>query len=177
RVLTRRIAHLIGERDVSPFAILAITFTNKAAGEMKERVAELVGSVANRMWVSTFHSACVRILRREATRFGYKSSFSIYDAADSLRLVTYCLRDLDLDTKRFPPRSIRASISNAKNELIDHETFALQGNGYFHEQVTEVYRLYQQRLVEASAMDFDDLLKVAVELLGAFPEVLSYYQD
>jgi DNA helicase-2/ATP-dependent DNA helicase PcrA len=177
RVLTFRIAHLIQDLEVSPYQILAITFTNKAASEMKERVGELVGAVVDSMWVSTFHSACVRILRREASRFGYKSSFSIYDAADSLRLITYCLRDLDLDTKRFPPRNIRAAISNAKNELIDHETFASQGSGYFHEQVSEVYRLYQQRLVEASAMDFDDLLKVTVELFGAFPDVLSYYQD
>ncbi|MDH3605751.1 MAG: DNA helicase PcrA [Acidimicrobiia bacterium] len=177
RVLTYRIAHLVDDLEVSPYQILAITFTNKAASEMKERVGHLVGPVVDSMWVSTFHSACVRILRREATRFGYNSSFSIYDSADSLRLITYCLRDLDLDTKRFPPRSIRAAISNAKNELVDHETFAAQGSGYFHEQVSEVYRLYQQRLMEASAMDFDDLLKVTVELLGAFPEVLSHYQD
>jgi DNA helicase-2/ATP-dependent DNA helicase PcrA len=177
RVLTHRIAHLISDLDVSPYQILAITFTNKAANEMKERVGQLVGNVVDSMWVSTFHSACVRILRREASRLGYSSGFSIYDDADALRLVTYCLRDLDLDPKRFPPRSIRAAISNAKNELVDHETFVTQGSGFFHEQVSEVYRLYQQRLLEASAMDFDDLLKVTVELFGAYPDVLGRYQE
>lgn len=176
RVLTYRIAHLIRDLGVSPHAILAITFTNKAADEMKERVTSLVGRVAQSMWVSTFHSACVRILRREAHRLGYKSAFSIYDAADSLRLITMCVSDLDLDPKRFPPRSIRGAISNAKNELIDFETYRSQDSGFYHEQVADVYRLYQQRLLEASAMDFDDLLMVTVELLGAFPDVLSQYQ-
>ncbi len=177
RVLTYRIAHLVRDLKVPPQAILAITFTNKAANEMKERVASLVGGAIGSMWVSTFHSACVRILRREASRFGYRTGFSIYDEADSLRLVTQCLKDLDLDSKRFPPRTIRASISNAKNDLIDYETFASTGDGFFHEQVADVYRLYQQRLLEASAMDFDDLLMVTVELFGAFPDVLSQYQQ
>jgi DNA helicase-2/ATP-dependent DNA helicase PcrA len=176
RVLTRRIAHLIQDLDVPPHAILAITFTNKAAAEMQERVAALVGPMARSMWVQTFHSACSRILRREAHRLGYRSAFSIYDGADSLRLISLCVRDLDMDPKRFPPRNIRAAISNAKNELIDYETFAQSDVGFFHEKIADVYRLYQQRLVEASAMDFDDLLMVTVELLQAFPDVLAAYQ-
>jgi len=177
RVLTYRIAHLIRDLGVSPFSILAITFTNKAADEMKQRVTQLIGGVARGMWVSTFHSACVRILRRDASLLGYRSSFSIYDDIDALRLVEYCVRDLDLDSKRFPPRGIRAAISSAKNELIDFESFASQGAGPYHERVAEVYRLYQQRLLEASAMDFDDLLMVTAELLDVFPDVLEHHQD
>ncbi|MGH8911918.1 MAG: DNA helicase PcrA [Acidimicrobiia bacterium] len=177
RVLTHRIAHLIRDRRMRPEQILAITFTNKAANEMRERVAGLVGGVRRSMWVSTFHSACVRILRAEAHRLGYRSGFSIYDEADSVRLMTQVVKDLDLDTKRFPPRTVKATISNAKNELIDYETFTAAGDGFYHEQVSDMYRLYQQRLLEASAMDFDDLLMITVELLGAFPDVARQYQE
>ena len=177
RVLTYRVAHLIRDLDVSPWDVLAITFTNKAAGEMKERVGRLVGRAARTMWVSTFHSACVRILRREAPRLGYRSGFTIYDSRDSLRAVTLVVRDLGLDTKKFPPRSIRATVSKAKNELIDYEAFGGQGYGFHHEIVADVYRLYQQRLLEASAMDFDDLLMVTTVLFDAFPDLLEHYQD
>jgi DNA helicase-2/ATP-dependent DNA helicase PcrA len=177
RVLTHRVAHLIRDLGVSPYSILAITFTNKAANEMKERVGRLVGGVSRGMWVSTFHSACVRILRRDASVLGYKSAFTIYDDLDSRRMVEWCVRDLDLDPKRFPPKGIRAAISNAKNELVDYESFAAQGTGLYHDKVSDVYRLYQQRLLEASAMDFDDLLMITVELFGAFPKVLEHYQS
>ena len=176
RVLTYRIAHLIRDLRVAPDSILAITFTNKAANEMKERVGALVGGMVRSMWVSTFHSACVRILRREVSRLGYKSAFTIYDEADALRLLRMVIKDLDLETKRFPERAMKSVISKAKNELVDYESFADQGDGFFHEQVADIYRLYQQRLVEASAMDFDDLLMVTVELFAAFPEVLEHYQ-
>jgi len=177
RVLTYRIAYLVRDLGVPPSAMLAITFTNKAADEMKERVAALVGGAVRNMWVSTFHSACVRMLRREVSRLGYRSSFTIYDAQDSLRAITLAIKDLNLDSKKFPPRMIRETISSAKNELIDYETFASQSAGFYHENVADVYRLYQQRMVEASAMDFDDLLMVTVELFGAFPNVLEHYQE
>ena len=177
RVLTYRIAHLIRDLGLAPDSILAITFTNKAADEMRTRVAHLVGRATRSMWVSTFHSACVRILRREAPRLGYRSGFTIYDEDDSVRMLTICIRDLDLDPRRFPPKAIKAAVSKAKNELIDYEAFASSGDGFYHEQISDVYRLYQQRLLEASAMDFDDLLMITVELFGAFPEVLAQYQE
>jgi DNA helicase II / ATP-dependent DNA helicase PcrA len=179
RVLTHRIAWLITESRVSPFEILAITFTNKAADEMKSRVAALVGPVAQRMWISTFHSACVRILRKDAERLGYKSSFTIYDQADSVRLTGYVIRDLNLDAKRFPPRTVHSIISTAKNELVDFERFADQARarGPYDRKIADVYREYQRRLLAASAMDFDDLLMVTVNLLEACPDVLARYQQ
>ncbi|MHB9853081.1 DNA helicase PcrA [Streptomyces krungchingensis] len=176
RVLTHRIAHLLAERHVHPGQILAITFTNKAAGEMKERVEQLVGPRANAMWVMTFHSACVRILRRESKKLGFTSSFSIYDAADSKRLMALVCRDLDLDPKRFPPKSFSAKISNLKNELIDEEDFANQAADGFEKTLAQAYALYQSRLREANALDFDDLIMTTVNLLRAFPDVAEHYR-
>ena len=176
RVLTHRIAYLLAARGAQPGQILAITFTNKAAGEMKERVAALVGPRAKAMWVSTFHSACVRILRRESKRLGMSSSFSIYDAGDSQRLLTMVCRDLDLDPKRFPPRSMGAQISNLKNELVDWETYASQAATPSEEVLSEIYRTYQRRLRDANAFDFDDLIMTTVNLLQAFPEAAEHYR-
>ncbi|MEF9523168.1 DNA helicase PcrA [Streptomyces anthocyanicus] len=176
RVLTHRIAHLLAERNVHPGQILAITFTNKAAGEMKERVEQLVGPRANAMWVMTFHSACVRILRRESKKLGFTSSFSIYDAADSKRLMALVCRDLDLDPKRFPPKSFSAKISNLKNELIDEEDFAAQAADGFEKTLAQAYAMYQSRLREANALDFDDLIMTTVNLLRAFPDVAEHYR-
>ncbi|KPL32044.1 ATP-dependent DNA helicase PcrA [Streptomyces anulatus] len=176
RVLTHRIAHLLAERGTHPGQILAITFTNKAAGEMKERVEQLVGPRANAMWVMTFHSACVRILRRESKKLGFTSSFSIYDAADSKRLMALVCRDLDLDPKQFPPKSFTAKVSNLKNELIDEETFAGQAADGFEKTLAQAYALYQARLREANALDFDDIIMTTVHLLQAFPDVAEHYR-
>jgi len=177
RVLTHRIAWLIKEQGISPFEILAITFTNKAADEMKTRVEALVGPVAQKMWVSTFHSACVRILRRDAKRLGYKSSFTIYDQADAERLTTYVLRDLNIDPKRFPPRSVHAVISQAKNDLVDFDTYGAQAKTIYERRIAQVYAEYQRRLLANSAMDFDDLLMVTVDVLRTNPDVLAHYQN
>ena len=177
RVLTHRIAWLISELRLSPFEILAITFTNKAAEEMRERVAALVGPVARRMWVSTFHSACVRILRRDAARLGYRSNFTIYDQADAVRLTSYVVRDLGLDAKKFQPRAMHAYISAAKNELVDFESYSARARTIMERRVGDVYREYQQRLLAANAMDFDDLLLVTVNLFQACPDVLEHYRQ
>ncbi len=176
RVLTRRIAWLIAERNAHPGSILAITFTNKAAAEMRERVEDLVGRRARIMWVSTFHSACVRILRKEIDRFGYKSSFSIYDAADSKRLMTLVCRELDLDPKRYQPRAVLNWISNQKNELVDHEDAAKNAQNHLEETYAEAYGRYQQKLRDANALDFDDLIMTTVHLFQAFPEVRETYR-
>ncbi|HET9873407.1 MAG TPA: UvrD-helicase domain-containing protein [Propionibacteriaceae bacterium] len=176
RVLTRRIAYLVSERHVHPGSVLAITFTNKAAAEMRTRVLELVGNRAKLMWVSTFHSACVRILRAEIGRFGLSRTFSIYDDADAKRLMQLVARDLDLDAKRFPVRSILNWVSTCKNELVDHETAAERATHGNEETFAEAYREYQRRLVAANALDFDDLIQTTVHLFQAFPDVREQYR-
>ena len=178
RVLTRRIAHLIATRRARPGEILAITFTNKAAAEMRERVAALIGPVGGRMWVSTFHSACVRILRREHEAAGLRSTFSIYDAADSTRLVTLVVRELGIDSKRFTPKAFAHRISDLKNELVTPEDFAecAVTSNPFERHLVEVYRAYQARLGAANALDFDDLIMRAVRLLQTRPAVAEMYR-
>ncbi|WP_375001992.1 DNA helicase PcrA [Aeromicrobium sp. CTD01-1L150] len=176
RVLTRRIAWLIAARGAHPGSILAITFTNKAAAEMRDRVAELVGGASRAMWVSTFHSACVRILRREAHRFGYTSTFSIYDAADSRRLMTLVCRDLGYDPKRVNPRAVLNWVGGLKNELVDHESAGSRVSNPTEELYVDAYQHYQQRLRAANAMDFDDLIMSTVHLFQAFPEVRETYR-
>ncbi|HXF01056.1 MAG TPA: UvrD-helicase domain-containing protein [Solirubrobacterales bacterium] len=176
RVLTYRIAYLLATGQAQPSEILAITFTNKAAGEMRERVEQLVGRVSRLMWVMTFHSACARILRAEAERLGYKRAFTIYDQADSLRMVKRCLEELDVDPKRFPPRAIRAQISAAKSQLIDADEYSAAQGSHFERTAADVYRLYERRMLEANAMDFDDLLVRTVNLLELFEDVRERYR-
>jgi DNA helicase-2/ATP-dependent DNA helicase PcrA len=176
RVLTNRIAYLLAARDATPGEILAITFTNKAAGEMKERVAALVGPRARSMWVSTFHSMCVRILRAESKSLGVSSSFSIYDADDSRRLMTQVGRELDLDPKRYPPRSLAAQVSNLKNELVTPESWSNTASTAHEKVLAEAYTRYQRRLNEARAFDFDDLIMATVGLLQQHPDLAEHYR-
>src|ERR1700676_269330 len=176
RVLTHRVAHLIASGDATPWEILAITFTNKAADEMRARLVGLIGPVADRMWVSTFHAACVRMLRSHADRLAYRKSFTIYDDTDSRRLVEHILRDLNIDAKKLPARSVQAAISAAKAELAFADSYAAAARSVFERRIADVYQEYEQRLTAASAMDFDDLLLLTVKLFQVAPDVLDAYR-
>ncbi|HEY2372959.1 MAG TPA: UvrD-helicase domain-containing protein [Gaiellaceae bacterium] len=176
RVLTRRIAHLLGAVGVKPPEILAITFTNKAAAEMRDRVIDLVGPPASAAWVMTFHAACGRILRREAPRLGYRTNFTIYDSADQLRLTKQCLEELERDPKRFTPRGIHSQISNAKNQLIGPEEYKSRVASFYDQTVAEAYELYQRKLFGSNAVDFDDMLYLTVDVLERFPEAREKWQ-
>src|SRR5207344_1468543 len=170
RVLTYRVAHLIHACGVKPNEILAITFTNKAAGEMRERLEDLLGGVARSIWILTFHSACGRILRREAPRLGYRTNFTIYDQADQIRLTKACLEELERDPKRFVPRGIHSQISTAKNNLVGPEEYRQRVSSFYDQTVADVYDLYQRRMFASNALDFDDMLFLTVQLLENFPE-------
>jgi DNA helicase-2/ATP-dependent DNA helicase PcrA len=176
RVLTHRIAYLLATGAARPGEILAITFTNKAAAEMRDRVGRLVGRSVRAMWVTTFHSACARMLRVDAERLGYSKGFTIYDQADSLRMLKRCLTELGVDPKRFPPRAIHSKISGAKNQLIDSDSYNETAHGEFEEIVAEAFPLYEKRMREANAMDFDDLLVRTVNAMELFPEVRERWQ-
>lgn len=176
RVLTHRIGYLLVEKQVNPYNILAITFTNKAAREMKERLQRIVASAADEMWIATFHSMCVRILRRNIDRLGYNRNFSILDTTDQLSVIKAILKDLNIDSKKFDPRMLLGSISSAKNELIDVEAFENKAGGYYDELVAKVYKEYQKRLRKNHALDFDDLIMITIKLFDRVPEVLEYYQ-
>src|ERR1700751_1282888 len=170
RVLTHRVAHLLAAVGAKPNEILAITFTNKAAAEMKERVERALGPIARAIWIMTFHSACGRMLRSEAERLGYRSNFTIYDQADQVRLVKACLEELERDPKRFVPRGIHSQISNAKNQLVGPDEYASRVASFYAQTVAAVYRLSQRRLFASNAVDFDDLLMLTVDVLQRFPE-------
>ncbi|GAA0132939.1 DNA helicase PcrA [Bacillus velezensis] len=176
RVLTHRIAYLMAEKHVAPWNILAITFTNKAAREMKERVESILGPGADEIWISTFHSMCVRILRRDIDRIGINRNFSILDTADQLSVIKGILKERNIDPKKFDPRSILGSISSAKNELIEPEEFAKTAGGYYDQVTSDVYTDYQKKLLKNQSLDFDDLIMTTIKLFDRVPEVLEFYQ-
>lgn len=177
RVLTYRIAHLINDMGVYPGSILAITFTNKAAGEMKKRVEHLIGDMARDMWIATFHSICVRILRREIDKIGYNKSFAIFDSSDSQTLMKRCMKELGVDDKMYPFRMVLENISKAKNELITYEQYSKDKEYDFRSRkIGELYGLYQKKLVQNNALDFDDIIMKTIELFDKAPEVLDFYQ-
>ncbi|MFD1037101.1 DNA helicase PcrA [Virgibacillus byunsanensis] len=176
RVLTHRIAYLLGEKEVSPRNVLAITFTNKAAREMRERVKKLVGMGSDQIWVSTFHSMCVRILRRDIDRIGYSRNFTILDSSDQLSAIKQILKNLNIDPKKFEPRAMLGSISSAKNELITPEEYSKNVGDFFERQVAQVYEKYQKMLHKNQSLDFDDLIMQTIHLFKRIPEVLEYYQ-
>lgn len=177
RVLTHRIAYLIATRKAAPWSILAITFTNKAAREMQERVSALVGPQGSDIWVSTFHSMCVRILRRDISRIGFSSNFTILDSGDQLSVIKSCMKDLNIDTKKFEPKAVQAAISNAKNELLSPEKFERRIGDYFDGIVAKVYTMYQKKLKANNSLDFDDLIMTTIDLFVQEPEVLDFYQN
>lgn len=176
KVLTHKIAYLMGEKNVSPWNILAITFTNKAANEMKQRVEGLVGEVANDMWIGTFHAICVRILRRYIDRIGFERSFVIFDTSDQRTLIKECLKELDIDDKLFTNRAVQFEISNAKNEMLEPDAYEVRANGDFRkEKIAGIYHLYQKRLKENNAIDFDDIINFTIKILMENPDCLDYY--
>ncbi|WP_068777513.1 DNA helicase PcrA [Paenibacillus sp. FJAT-26967] len=177
RVLTHRIAYLIGAKRVAPWSILAITFTNKAAREMRDRVSQLIGPSANDVWVSTFHSMCVRILRKDIDRIGFNSNFSILDSSDQLSVVKTCMKELNIDTKKFEPKAVQSAISTAKNELVTPQRFEQKVGDYFDGLVAKVYTLYQKKLKSNNSLDFDDLIMSTIQLFTDVPEVLDFYQN
>jgi len=176
RVLTHRIAYLMVEKEVAPWNILAITFTNKAAREMKDRIGRLLGPDAENIWISTFHSMCVRILRRDIDRIGYSRTFSILDTTDQQSVIKQILKDLNIDSKKYDYRALLGSISSAKNELINSEEYEKTAAGYFEKVVSDVYKEYEKRLRKNQALDFDDLIMKTILLFERVPEVLTYYQ-
>src|SRR5881628_2690879 len=176
RVLTYRVAHLVNAIGVKPNEILAITFTNKAAAEMKTRLEDLLGGLARAIWILTFHAACGRILRREAPRLGYRTNFTIYDQADQVRLTKACLEELERDPKRFVPRGIHAQISTAKNNLVGPDEYRQRVASFYDQTVADAYELYQRRLFTSNAVDFDDMLYLTVDVLERFPEAAQKWR-